>query len=384
MATKKDIFQEHLHSYLKAGKEQKGSILKHVCFVTGMHRKAAIRKFRSLQMKDKGSQENRGRSEFYTPDVILGLKTIWSAASEVCGELLHPMIKEYVTILRRDKLWEHGGSATEKLLVMSEGTVKRKVSKFRKARRKKKGLSDTKPSHIKHLVPIFLGPWNNKPPGFGQIDTVRHSNSAYGDAVYTLNYTDAATLTPILRAQWNKGQAATRGGMKIVKEKMPFKWLGAHPDTGSEFINYMVMEWCKEQGIELSRSRPNHKNDNMYVEERNGHAVRKFIGYQTLNCPEAATALNAVYDILNIYLLHFVAVRRQTSKERLQSKYKRTYEKVAKTPYQRILEHQEVLEEVKIKLRAEHERLNPLLLKQEIDRRLRKLYDTQKQFGNHG
>lgn len=120
----------------------------------------------------------------------------------------------------------------------------------------------------------------------------------------------------------------------------------------------------------------------MYVEERNGHAVRKFIGYQTLNCPEAVDALNAVYDILNLYLLHFVAVRRQISKERLLSKYKRTYEKVAKTPYQRILEHEKVSAEAKHKLRSKHERLNPLLLKQEIDRRLRRLYDTQKQFGN--
>src|SRR5665213_645794 len=384
MATKNDIFQEHLHNYLKGNKQQKGSILKHVCFVTGMHVKSAVRKFRSVQMRRKGKPERRGRSEFYTPDVILALKTIWSAASELCGELLHPMIKEYVFILRRDKLWEHGDNATEKLLIMSEGTVKRKVSKFKKARQKKKGLSDTKPSHIKHLVPIFLGLWQGKEPGYGQIDTVRHSNSAYGDAVYTLNYTDAATLTPILRAQWNKGQIATRSSMQIVKEKMPFNWLGAHPDTGSEFINRMVMEWCREQNIELSRSRPNHKNDNMYVEERNGHAVRKFISYQTLNCPETTDALNAVYDILNLYLLHFLAVRRHTSKERLGSKYKRTYEKVAKTPYQRILEHPKVSEEVKNKLRAEHEQLNPLLLKQEIDRRLRKLYDTQKQFGNHG
>jgi hypothetical protein len=382
MATKKDIFEKHLHSYLKAGKEQKGSILKHVCFVTGMHRKAAIRKFRALQMKHKGRQENRGRSEYYTPDVTVALKTIWEAGGEACGELLRPIITEYVSILKRDKLWEHTDSATEKLLLMSEGTVKRRVGNFKKARRKKKGLSDTKPSHIKHLVPIFLGPWEKKEPGFGQVDTVRHSNSAYGDAVYTLNYTDAATLTPVFRAQWNKGQAATRDSMQGVKSRMPFPWLGAHPDTGSEFINYMVMEWCRESGIELSRSRPNHKNDNMYVEERNGHAIRKFIGYTTLNCPEATEALNAVYDILNIYLLHFVAVRRQTSKEKLSSKYKRTYEKVAKTPYQRILEHEKVLQEIKTKLKAEHSKLNPLLLKQEIDRRIRKLYDTQKQFGN--
>jgi hypothetical protein len=382
METKKNIFEEHLSAYLKAGKQGKGEILKHVCFVTGMWDKSAIRKFRALQMRTVGHQDHRGKSEYYGPEVTVALKTIWQAGNEVCGELLHPMIPEYVEILKRDGMWEHGQTVTEKLLAMSMATVKRRVGKFKKARKARKGLSDTKPSHIKHLVPIFIGPWDGKPPGFGQIDTVRHSNSASGDAVYTLNYTDAATLTPVFQAQWNKGQVNTRTAMQGIKQRMFFPWLGAHPDTGSEFLNYMVLKWCEEEKIELSRSRPSHKNDNMYVEERNGHAIRKTIGYITLNCPEAVDALNAVYDILNPYLLHFVAVRRMTSKEKLSSRYKRTYEKVAKTPYLRILEHQGVSEEVKAKLRAEHEKFNPLILKQEIDRRLKTLYAVQRRFGN--
>ena len=83
----------------------------------------------------------------------------------------------------------------------------------------------------------------------------------------------------IPRAQWNKGMEQTRESMKVIKSRMPFPWLGAHPDTGSEFINRFVMEWCQQEKIELSRSRPNKSNDNMYVEERNGHVVRKFVGY---------------------------------------------------------------------------------------------------------
>ena len=299
MATKKHIFKEHLPAYLRADKQAKGEILKHVCFVTGMHIKAAIRKFRKLQMRNPFKDEQRGRAEYYTPDVTIALKEVWEAGNEVCGELLHPMIAEYVDIFKRDKMWTHPGDATAKLLEMSEATVRRRVSNFKKARHIKKGTCTTKPSHIKHLVPVFIGPWHDKPPGYGQIDTVRHSNSAYGDAAHTLNYTDAATLTPVLRAQWNKGQLATRESMKRIKTNMPFDWLGAHPDTGSEFLNYLVMAWCQENDIELSRSRPNHKNDNMYVEERNGHVIRKTIGYITLNCPEAVDALNAVYDILN-------------------------------------------------------------------------------------
>jgi hypothetical protein len=383
MATKKDIFQEHLRSYVKADKKGKSAVLSHLCFITRLHRKAAIRKFRHIWLYGAYLGRRRGKKEYYGPDVTLALKTIWEAGNEVCGELLHPVIPEYVQILKRDHLWEHTETVTDKLLAMSLSTVKRRVGKFKKARQRRKGIASTKPSHIKHLVPVFIGPWESKEPGFGQVDTVRHSNTAFGDAVYTLNYTDAATLTPVLRAQWNKGQLATKNSMRAIKERMPFPWLGAHPDTGSEFLNYMVMEWCKAEEIELSRSRPNHKNDNMYVEERNGHAVRKTVGYITLNCPQAVKALNLVYDVLNPYLLHFIAVRRMVGKEKLSSRYKRTYEKTAKTPYQRILDCPTVSREVGDRLKEEHDKLNPLLLKREIDRRLKTLYDVQRRFGNH-
>ena len=382
MATKKDIFNEHLSAYLRAGKDKKGEILTHVCFVTDMHRKAVIRRFGELQRHDPWKEGGKpGRSLYYTPDVTTALKEVWEAGNEVCGELVHPMISEYVEVLIRDNMWRHNDEATNKLLFMSQATVKRRVRGFMKARRKKKGITTTKPAHIKHLVPIFIGPWQDKPPGYSQIDTVIHSNSASGDAVYTLNSTDAATLLIVPRAQWNKGQEATRQSMIDIKERLPFPWLGAHPDTGSEFINRFVMDWSKENKVELSRSRPNHKNDNMYVEERNGHVIRKTVGYVTLNCLEAVEALNLVYDVLTPYLMHFVAVRRMIEKEKLSSRYRRKYEKIAKTPYQRILEHPDVMEEVKEKLRQEHVKLNPLILKREIDKRVRNVYDVQKRFG---
>ena len=347
-----------------------------------MHRKAAVRKFRSLQMEDSCKSEGRGRSMYYTPDVTAALKDIWEDGDEVCGELLHPMIREYVSILERDHMWKHSDEATGKLLAMSEATVKRRVGKFLKPRKRRHGISDTKPSHLKHLVPIFIGPWNDKPPGYGQIDTVRHSNSASGDAVYSFNYTDAACLGTFPRAQWNKGQEATRDSMKAIKAGMYFPWLGAHPDTGSEFINEMVITWCKESNIDFSRSRPNHKNDNMFVEERNGHVIRKTVGYITLNCPEAVDVLNDVYDILTPYRFHFVAVRRMIEKEKLSSRYRRVYEKKAMTPYQRILAHKDVSEEVKEILRKAHNTMNPRTLKKELDRRVSRLYAVQKRFGD--
>ena len=381
MDTKNNIYKEYLERYLKGTTAEKGGILDHVCFVTKMHRKAAIRKFNALQKRDPATEERRGRSVYYTADVTTALKEIWEAGNEVCGELLHPMINEYVDILIRDKMWAHSDEATSKLRVMKMATTKRRVGKFTTAKRRRKGISATRPSLLKHIIPTFNGPWKELPPGHSQIDTVLHSDTTLGDAVYTLNYTDSATCLCIPRAQWNKGQEATKESMIAIKKLLPFPWLSAHPDSGGEFINFNVKDWCDENHIAMTRSRPNRKNDNMYVEERNGHIVRKMVGYITLDCEEAVKPLNEYYDILFPYLMHFVAVKRMLGKERIGSKYRRVYEKIAKTPYQRILEHELVSEEDKEKLRHEHNQLNPLLLKREMEKRLKKVYDTQQRFG---
>lgn len=382
MATKNEIFSEYKGRYCAGSKIEKGEILNHVCAVTGMARKAAIRKFRKLQMRDPARQENRGREMYYTPDVTAALKEVWEAGNRVCGELLHPLIGEYVSILTRDRMWNHDDAATAKLLRMSERTVKRRIGNFVRIQRGNRGLSGTKPSALKQLVPIFTGPWGGMPPGYGQIDTVVHCGSSLlGDLVHTVNYTDAATLAAIPRAQWNKSQEATQQSMANIKERMPFPWFGAHPDSGSEFINRFVIAWCKTKGIELSRSRPGRKNDNMYVEERNGHVVRRHVGYIRLDCRQAVAALNAFYDVLAPYLMHFVAVRRTTSKEKVGSKYARRYEKTAKTPYRRILEHAAVDESAKAKLRETHARLNPRVMVREMEQRLKIVYAIQKRYG---
>lgn len=383
MDTRREVLQEHLERYLKASKEEKGPILDHVTAVLDQHRKTVIRAFRREQLRNRQREKRRaGPRMIYTPDVKAALKDVWYAGNEVCAELLYPLIGEYITILQRDDMWNHGIEATAKLQLMSLGTLKRRIGAFFKIRQGKKGISATKPSALKQIVPVFCGPWESKPPGYGQIDTVVHCGSTLlGDMVYTVNYTDAATLTVIPRAQWNKGQEATQKSLQAIKERAPFPLLGFHPDTGSEFINHFVINWSRKEKIELSRSRPGKKNDNMYVEERNGHVIRKHIGYTRLDCREAVDALNAVYDVLTPYLLHFVAVRRTLSKEKWQSRYRRTYEKTPKTPYQRILDHTMVSEEAKEKLRQEHAKLNPLILKREIEKRLQSLYEVQKRYG---
>lgn len=381
METKNNIYKEYIEQYLKGTVAEKGKILDHVCFVTKMHRKAAIRKFGLLQIRDPLKEELRGRRVYYTADVTAALREIWEAGNEVCGELLHPMIPEYIDILVRDKMWHHSDEASGKLRGMSISTVKRRVGLFATAKRRRKGISATRPSQLKHIIPTFNGPWRTLPPGHGQIDTVIHNDSLLGDSVYTLNYTDSATCLCIPRAQWNKGQEATVESMKEIKERLPFPWLSAHPDSGSEFINFNMKGWCDENDIAMTRSRPNRKNDNMYVEERNGHVVRKMVGYITLDCREVVEPLNQYYDVLTKYLMHFVAVKRMLGKEKVGARYRRVYEKIAKTPYQRIMEHPAVSTADREKLKREHSKLNPAMLKKEMEKRLKRVYDIQQQFG---
>lgn len=383
MVTKNNIFERYLGDYLASERGRKSSILDHIVDVTQMHRKAAIRKFSTLQLRDPARAEYRGRSVYYTKDVDAALRYIWEAANEPCGELLHPLIPEYVAIFQRDKQWGHDATATGKLLGMGLHTVRRRVSDFREGRHARGGLSATKPSLLKSIIPIFKGPWKDLPPGHGQLDTVAHcGNALLGDFAYTVNYTDAATYWIIPRAQWNKGQEATVLSMKAIKERMPVRWLGAHPDTGSEFINWVAKDWCDTEKIDLSRSEPGKKNDNMYVEERNGHVVRKYLGYTRLDCPDVVATMNGLYDVLGLYLNHFQAVRRTLAKERVGAKYRRTYEKIARSPYQRMLQHPAVSEETKERLRMEHETLNPLFLKRRIDTLISKIMTIQRDYGN--
>ena len=368
MAHTTAVCEEKLEEYLKAGVERKSEILNSICECTGMHRKSVIRRLKSLQMKDPHLSDQRGRPTYYTPDVDAALKDVWDAANELCGELLHGAIKEYVRILMRDGDWKHADDATGKLLAMGKRTVRRRCEAFEKERGARKGLSSTKPSHLKSIIPIFKGPWHELPPGNGQLDTVAHcGDSLLGDMAYSLNYTDAAIYWIVLSAQWNKGQEATLESLKRVKERLPFPWLMGHPDTGAEFINWMAKEWFEKEKIGLTRSEPGKKDDNMYVEERNGHVVRKYLGYERIEVHACVELLNAMYEKLELYLNHFMPVRRTLSKRRVGAKYVRTYEKVAQTPYTRLMEHPAIENTVKAKVRAHHETLNPLRLKREID-----------------
>lgn len=382
MANKQGIFEEKRVEYGKAGKKRKSEILDAVTLVSGLSRKAAIKRFRTLLLRNRYHEEKRGRPVIYTPDCIAALKEVWEIGSESCGENLHPQINEYVDIQIREEQWKHSGEATQKLRKMSMGSVKKQVGKFMRTRRSFGSKSTTQKSSVISMVPIRMDGWDTAEAGVTQIDTIAHcGDTVAGDYVFTTNGTDVATLWGSRRAQWNKGQEATKTSLCAMREDSPFPWTEMHPDSGNEFINRMLIAYAEQEGLRMTRSRPYHKNDNCFVEERNGHSVRTYVGYERLDTFEIVAALNALYDVLTPYLNNFIASRRIVSKERIGARWKVTREKIAKTPYQRVLERNDVSDKVKDKLRTEHATLNPKTMKAEIDRLIQKVFDVQRRYG---
>ena len=76
-----------------------------------------------------------------------------------------------------------------------------------------------------------------------------------------------------------------------LRGALPFPLLGIDVDNGSEFLNDVLVGFCKEHRIERTRSRPYRKNDQAWVEQKNCAVVRGLVGYGRLEGVPAAEAL---------------------------------------------------------------------------------------------
>jgi hypothetical protein len=270
-------------------------------------------------------------------------------------------------------MWPHDEEQTQLLLDASVATIKRRIDSFERIK-KGGGRGTTKPSHLKEIIPIRRGPWQNPPPGKGEVDTVAHCGYTLSGAFcYTVQYTDIATVWMCLAGQWNKGEEETRRSIERVRDHLPFPLRGIDPDSGSEFINWHLKEWCDIQGIEMTRTRPYMKNDHARIEQKNYTNIRHVVGYTRFDDPRHVDILNELYDTLEDYINFFVPSMVCVKKERIGSRHIRRYDR-AQTAYQRALAHPDIDLEVKEKLRQKYVTLNPLILRRKCDRILKKLF----------
>lgn len=373
MATKQEIFKDKLQEYLVASKKERGRILDAVCAVTGVHRKAAIRRFRTLQFRPHSWKERRGRKPTYGLRITSLIRELWEISGKICAQRLHPVISEYIRILKRDGMWQYDEQRTALLLSASMGTIKRRIDSFERIK-KGGGRGTTKSSHLKEIIPIRRGPWHNPEPGKGEVDTVAHCGyTLAGDFCYTVQYTDIATVWMCLAGQWNKGEEQTRVSIERIQNRLPFRLKGIDPDSGSEFINWHLKEWCDTQKIEMTRTRPYMKNDHARIEQKNYTNIRHVVGYTRFDDPRHIAILNELYDVLEEYINFFVPSMVCVKKERIGSRMIRHYD-IATTAYARVLAHPSIDADVKEKLWQKYATLNPMILRQKCDQILGKLF----------
>lgn len=376
MATKHTIIEAKLAQYLKASKKEKSKLLDYIGEITGMHRKSVTRRFNVLQMRDNQVAPRRGREILYGPAVDWALKEIWELFGEICAVRLHANLAEYVRVLDAQKDWNHSLETTQLLLTMSISSAKRRIAKFRKARRPHKGLASTKPSALKETIPIRRGPWENPLPGNGEIDSVAHCGTTLiGDYAYSVQYTDVATLWMCLSAQWNKGQNATLASIKRIESHLPFPLLGIDPDSGTEFVNWLAKDWCDTHTppIALTRIRPYHKNDHARIEQKNYVNIRQWLGYVRIENPAMIDAMNKLYDVLEDFVNFFLPSVKCVRKERTGSRYRRVYD-LPQTAYRRVLAHPAISEDAKSHLQEKYATLNPKAMKQQIDQLVTEIF----------
>jgi hypothetical protein len=306
------------------------------------------------------------------------LKTIWRAADRPCGKLLRKAIPLFLPKYEK----HHGGLAPEvldKLQRVSAATIDRVLEPTRRHCGKGKGL--TKPgSLLREEIPLYDGYWDTTVPGFVEADTVAHcGNSSKGPFIFSVTLTDIATQWTESRAVWTKLAENVVEAIKDIETCMPFPMLGFDCDNGSEFLNDHLVRYFQRKKIPLTRSRPYRKNDNAHVEQKNWMNARQLLGYARLDNPDLVPIINDLYRIeWSRFRNFFCPTMKLKEKVRVGSRYRRKYDE-PKTPFQRVLESELVVEKKKQELKLLFESLDPFELKKEILRKqqiIRKLQRT--------
>jgi hypothetical protein len=366
MATRDELVAAVSERYARVSRAERGRILDEFAAVTGLHRKHAMRLLRAGQ-RDRQFGARPGR-RVYDDAVREALIVLWEASDRVCGKRLRPLVPILVEAMERHGHLRLAPAVRAGLLAMSAATIDRALREVRgQAGVGGKRRRTVPSSAVRRSVPVrtFAG-WDDPPPGFVEADLVAHSGpTAKGSFVQTLTLTDIATgwteCAPLLVRE----QGLLTEVLGELRKLLPFALLGFDTDNDSVFLNETVRDYCAREGIAFTRCRPYRKNDQAWVEQKNGAVVRRVVGHRRLEGLEAAAALAELYRSVRLFVNFFQPSFKLAEKARDGAKVKKRYHPPA-TPCQRLLADPRTSEAVRRRVEAVHAGLDPVRLLREI------------------
>jgi hypothetical protein len=295
MATRREVVAAIRERYGAATRAEKSRILDELVAVAGYHRKHAIRVLcRGEPEVTPGPAHRRQVYGEHDRDALI---VLWETSDRICSKRLKPLIPVLLPALERHGRIGLAEDARARLLAVSAATMDRLLSDVRLVarggQRRRAGFS----SAVRRTVPVrTFGDWNDPPPGYVEVDLVAHGGtSVAGSFVQTVVLTDVATgwteCVPILMREG----ALVVEALGRARELFPFALKGVDFDNDSAFMNDVVVPWCREQGLEVTRARAYRKNDQAWVEQKNGAIVRRLVGYGRLEGLLAVEALARLY-----------------------------------------------------------------------------------------
>ncbi len=371
---KKQYMETLRKRYFKGTKKEKGEILNEYCRNTGQERKYASKKF-NYKVKIKRKEDRKKRVCFYDGAVIAILVKIWKIFDYPCGQRLEEILTAETENLRAWKEILCSDEVADKLKKMKSATIDRRLN-HEKEILKLKGKYRKKSSFLLSTIPVKTSAdFDRNIVGNEQVDFVEScGTSALGEYVNNLSICDIFSSWWEGEAVMGKGQRRALLALDKIRKRMPFDWIEFHPDNGTNLLNFAVYAYAEKEGLKFSRSRPYHKNDNCFIEQKNSTHIRQVIGYLRYDTMEELNCLNDLYrNELRLYKNFFQPVIKLEKKERMGGHIKRKYRR-AKTPYRRLIESNQISEKEEEALTAIYHSLNPAELKRIIDKKLDILY----------
>src|SRR4051794_14270045 len=360
MATRAELLEGVRERYGKARPPERRLILDEFVAVSGYHRKHAIRLLR--QPGGSPAPDRRGRSPVYDAAVRAALLVVWEASDRICGKRLKAALPVLVPAMERHGHLSLDEVVRSRLLAVSASTIDRLLRDVRAragAGRRRSGAT----SAVRRGVRVrTFGDWGEPPPGFTEVDLVAHSGpSMAGAFAWTLVLTDVATgWTECVPLPCRDGALVVEA-LTRLRGVLPFPLGGADFDNDSVFMNEDVVGWCRGNGIEVTRSRAYRKNDQAWVEQKNGAVVRRLVGHDRLEGLAATGELGRLYASARLLVNFFQPSFKLAAKRRDGAKVSRRYHAPA-TPYARLLATGKLEPGVGERLAAEFAALDPIAL----------------------